>query len=220
VSGIINQVAFPAFASGQSDIGKVASHFLKAIRVMSFIAFPVLWGISSVAPEIVNIMLGESWSLAIIPLQTLSLVMPIRMISSLVGPMLLGLGRADVQFSYVLFTAMTVPVGILIGSFWGLFGASVAWVVVFPPVFAWNMSRVLAVLGIKLTDVVSAMAKPTFSAFAMYLAVVVIRTAFSSEIWPVLNLVLLIIAGVMVYGGMVLTVDRQTCREILDLLRA
>ena len=47
ISGIINQVAFPAFARIQEDIKQVSKHLLMVFRLLSFFAFPVGWGISS-----------------------------------------------------------------------------------------------------------------------------------------------------------------------------
>src|SRR4030095_11317112 len=69
IAAIINQVAFPAFASIQHDVKAVGRHLLLGVRVLSFIAFPVLWGISSVAPEIVTVVLGAKWNPATLPLQ-------------------------------------------------------------------------------------------------------------------------------------------------------
>ena len=54
ISSIVNQIAFPAFAEAQHDASAVTWHMLKGIRLLSFLSFPVLWGISSIAPEIVG----------------------------------------------------------------------------------------------------------------------------------------------------------------------
>ena len=219
VSGSINQVALPAFANIQTDTQQVASHFLKAVRTMSLISFPVLWGLSSVSKEVTNVLLGTNWTLSIVPLQVLSLVIPIRMISSLVGPLLQGLGRADVQFAYVLLAAVTVPIGILIGSFWGLFGVSAAWALVFPIVFVFTMSRVTSILKVKLANVLLAMAKPIIAAFTMYIAVIAVRTIFSFNTGSVFELIVLIITGSIVYCAVVLTIDRQGFLGVFELLR-
>ncbi|WP_336511698.1 oligosaccharide flippase family protein [Candidatus Accumulibacter phosphatis] len=82
VSGILNQVAFPAFSKIQNDSATVKLHVLKSVRILSFLSFPVLWGISSIAPEIVQLLLGPKWEPAILPLQILPMIMPLRMISN------------------------------------------------------------------------------------------------------------------------------------------
>src|SRR5699024_11814178 len=80
VAAMLNQVGLAAYSSIQQDMHAVRSHYLKVIRILSFLSFPVFWGISCIYPDFVPIVLGDRWGQAIIPLQLLSLIMPIRMI--------------------------------------------------------------------------------------------------------------------------------------------
>lgn len=220
VSGIINQVAFPAFASIQTDIRQVASHFQKAIRMMAFIAFPILWGISSIAPEIVRLFLGEKWLSAIMPFQILSLVIPVRMLSNLMNPALVGIGHPKTHFLNVLTASIVMPIGILIGSFyWGIIGTSLAWAITFPVVFLFNLSRTVKVLKIRLSDVLTDMFKPLLTAFTMYASVRMISISFGTEAVSIAHFVLLIIAGMMIYSSMIFILDRSKCIELLRLVR-
>jgi O-antigen/teichoic acid export membrane protein len=219
VSGLINQVAFPAFSRIQTDTEKVKSHFLKAVRMVSFFAFPVLWGMSSIAPELIAVLLGDKWRLAAMPFQLLSLIIPIRMVSGLMPPAVIGLGRPDVSFLNVLVASLVMPVVILIGSNWGIVGVSLAWVIFYPLVVLINLIRVMPVLGVKVLDVLLAMARPALSSFTMYIAIMVMRVTFATEIGSIAHLVLLIIGGAIVYGGMLLTLDRHGCREVVGLMR-
>jgi len=219
VSGIINQIAFPAFASVQTDTKQVASHFLKAVRVMSLVAFPVLWGISSVAADLVDVALGEKWHLAIVPLQILSLVIPVRMISNLMSPALLGLGHADVNFFNVITASLVLPFGLLIGCYWGgIIGVSVAWAAIFPIVFLLNLSRMLKTVKMALSEVIAAVLRPLLAAVVMYISVAIIKVVVPG-LDPVIRLSLSIIGGAVVYVGMVLALDKNGYYEVLDLIR-
>ena len=218
ISGIINQVAFPAFASIQTDTQKVASHFLKSVRIMSLLAFPVLWGISSIAPEFVNLLLGKKWSIAVVPLQILSLVIPIRMVSNLMSPPLLGLGRADTNFLNVITASLALPVGFLVGCHWGIIGVSIAWSTIFPIVFISNLSRTARVLKITVGDVIREMVSPVVAASAMYISVSIIKL-FIPEFDYMVSLTSSVVVGVVVYGAMVSTLDKDGCLEALGMMR-
>src|SRR5262245_33331658 len=74
-SAIVNQVAFAAFARANRQVGRVDFHALKSVRALSFFAFPTLWGMSSVAPELIDVLLGPSWAPAIQAFMLLCLVM-------------------------------------------------------------------------------------------------------------------------------------------------
>jgi O-antigen/teichoic acid export membrane protein len=218
VSGIINQVAFPAFSRIQNDSQEASSHFLKAVRVMSFLAFPVLWGMSSIAPELVAVLLGDKWKLAVVPFQLLSLVIPIRMISNLMAPAVMGLGRPDISFYNTLLAFVVMPLVILIFTHWGLTAVCLAWVIFFPLVFWRNLSRVVPLLGTRVSDVVKAMIKPVLAGASMYIIVMALKMVFGNDQKSIGHLLLLIITGALVYGGLIVSVYREGCREVLGLL--
>ena len=218
VSGIVNQVAFSAFASIQADTQKVSSHFLKSVRIMSLLAFPVLWGISSIAPEFVNLLLGKKWSMAIVPLQILSLVIPVRMVSKLMSPALLGIGRADTNFFNVITASLALPLGFLIGCHWGIIGVSIAWGTIFPIVFIFNLSRTVRILKIAVRDVIREMVIPVVAAIAMYISVSIIKL-FIPEFDYMVSLTLSVVVGVVIYGATVITLDRDGCLEVFGMMR-
>ena len=112
IASVINQVAFPAFARIQHDIESVGRNFLLGVRVLSFVAFPILWGISSVAPEIVEVVLGPRWGPVALPLQVIGLVMPLRMITTFVPNVLQGVGRSDVIFWNYVWASLVTPRGV------------------------------------------------------------------------------------------------------------
>ncbi len=218
LSGIINQVAFPAFSSLQTEPQKAASHFLKSVRIMSFFAFPSLWGISCLAPEIVDVLLGAQWNPAALPFQLLALVIPFRMVANLVAPAVMGLGRPDISFWNTLISSMVMPLSILIGARWGILGVSLAWVVIFPLLFFQYLLRAVPLFGIKVRDVLSAMLRPVLMGAAMYSFLLGIKIFIRPEAHSLWHLILLITAGVGVYGGMMVRGNRQGYREVLGLV--
>jgi teichuronic acid exporter len=218
VSGLINQVAFPAFATIQGDTQQAAKHLLKAVRVMSLIAFPVLWGISSVAPPLVQVLIGKSWDVAIVPLQIISLVIPIRMVSNLISPTLLGLGRPEVNLYNVITASILLPSGFLVGSYWGIIGVSLSWATVFPIVFLINLSRLTRILKIRLLSVLCAILKPLSASVVMYIAVSIVNFHVSG-FDAILRLALPALAGTVVYFGTILLLDLEGCNEMFSLLR-
>jgi O-antigen/teichoic acid export membrane protein len=219
VSGIINQVAFPAFSSVQSDPGVAAQHFLKAVRVLSFISFPVLWGVSSIAPEVVTIFLGAKWSAATLPLQIISLVIPVRMISNLLNPAVLGAGRSDAEFHNTLVAFVLMPVAFFVGSFWGLLGVCLAWIIVFPLVFFLNLSRVVKILGVKLSDVLCAMRTPFLGGLIMFCVVLLVKIYLVMNIQSLPKMIILILCGGITYSFMVLRFNRSGLREVRALAK-
>lgn len=219
ISGVINQVAFPAFSSIQSDKKAVANYILKASRLLCFFTFPVFWGISSIAPEFVPIVLGEKWLDATLPLQLLTLIMPFRMLSHITSPVLRGIGRADVALvNYILFFVIMTS-AFYFGTDWGILGVCYAWVAVFPFVFIIAGFRTMRTVDASFLAFLTTMVKPLLAATGMYLAVFVTRISLPVEINPLLSFGVLILVGALAYVGLILMAADELRQEVIGLVK-
>jgi O-antigen/teichoic acid export membrane protein len=219
LSALINQIAFPTFARIQHDLAKVTDVLLMAVRVLGFIAFPLFWGISSVAPEIVAVVLGSRWGPAIAPLQLLALVMPLRLINTAVVNAVQGLGRADCVLRNVVFAVVLTPPILLAGTNWGLIGVSLAWLLSSPIVFVQNMMRNLPVTGVGQRQFWKSIAPNAGSALVMYGAVAGARELLPTG-WPGWGrLVGLVLVGVVTFAAGAWLTNRRGAYEVLQLAR-
>lgn len=219
ISGILNQVAFPAFSQIKDDPNLVATHVLKAVRILSFFAFPVLWGVSSVAPELVRLLLGANWEPAIFPLQVLPAIMPLRMISNFLPSAVDSVGRPDISMKNLVVASIVLPIAFFIGSHWGVQGLCLAWLIGFPLVFLGNLVRVLPAINLRLYQLIAAMAPPAFVSAIMFGAVAWARQVFSSEANNATRFGILVLVGVVVYGVGAIVTNRRGCYEVLRVLK-
>ncbi|EXI91792.1 MAG: Lipopolysaccharide biosynthesis protein WzxC [Candidatus Accumulibacter sp. BA-94] len=131
---IINQIMFPSFSRLQ-DEPQLAGYYLeRSIGVMSIVLFPVMIGMACLADEFVEVVLGEVWVAAVMPLALLSLSMPFRTITSLCRPALMGMGRIDLSLKSAQLTLLLLVPLLLLGVPYGLFGMVVACLVTEPTV--------------------------------------------------------------------------------------
>jgi O-antigen/teichoic acid export membrane protein len=218
ISAVLNQVAFPAFARSQSRPDLVSEYVLKATRLLSFVSVPTLWGISSIAPEIVQFCLGPTWTPATLPLQLLALIMPLTTLNMFLATAYQGIGRGDTVFINVLIATLTMPVAFLIGSQWGLLGLSLAWVLVYPIVFIINQWRALPQVGLTLAQVAYACGRSAFAGLGMYAGVLLARHLAKPYLsGPILALALATI-GASVYVLITLCANRRAVRELIGLI--
>ena len=219
LSAIVNQVSFPAFARIQGDRERYAASFLLAVRLLSFAVFPVLWGISSIALELVPLLLGSHWLPAAVPLQLLALIMPVHMFAPFMSTAAQGIGRADLALKQVALASLVMPLAFVVGSQWGLLGLAVAWVAAFPLVFVWAMVLFLPVIGLRIRDFLGAMARPMLASLGMYATVGAARIMLGPVMSPIARMTLLIVVGVAVYAVLTLLVNRGGYREMRGMLR-
>lgn len=219
ISSILNQVAFPAFASVQQETDRSASYLLKVVRILSFVMFPALWGISSVAPELVTVLLGPKWDSAVLPLQILALIMPLRMIGNIIPTAIDAMGRPDIGVKNLIVANAIMLPAFVIGSNWGLTGLSMAWGCVSPLVFLLNSARSLPVVNLRIRDILRAMASPAFSACGMYGAVFLARRYLTVQQQSPFQLLTLVGIGVVTYALLSAAFNMRVCKEIIGLCK-
>lgn len=219
VLSVVQPIAFPAFARLQHDLPRVAGAVLRGIRAMMVMAFPMFFGLSAVAPELVAVLLGPKWEAARFPLQVLPLVMPVRMIAGLVTPAVNGIGRIDVVVRNTATAFAVMAVGFAVGSHWGVTGVSLAWLALYPLVMTFNFKRSLAVLTLTRMDILRAMLRPLAAALLMYLMIAAARAALPAHLPTLLRLCALVAVGALTYAVATLAFNRDDLRALLRLAR-
>ena len=217
VAAMLNDVAFPAFSRIQEDGARVARHVLQAIRISGLFAFPVFWGMGAVAPEIVQVLLGDKWGPAILPLQLLAIVMPLRMIGQLMPPTLQGVGKAKLTAQNQFVACATMIAAFLIGAQYGIVGLSIAWLVAFPLTFFANLKTWFPALQIPMSRIFEAIVRPGIAAAGMFGLVSAARAIGIPPGLP--GLVVLVLVGAVAYTGLSFITNRSGLREARSLLR-
>lgn len=218
MNSIINQVAFPAFAKIQDDKEKIRNSMSSGIKLTSFFAFPIFFGIAGVAEDGILLVLGETWFQAILPITILSMVMPIRMISNLYPTVVRSCGRADISVGNLIIGSILMPASFYFGSFWGLAGVCYAWLVVYPVVFMIEVKRSKVITSISIVDILSMIKMPLIISLIMYIFLWFINQSLV-EYSHSSSLIIEIISGACVYLLCSFLFNKTDMKEVMLLIR-
>lgn len=219
VMEIINQVSFPAFSAINDDLERVRGNYRRAVQIAAVYAFPVFFGLAAVAPDVTLILLGEKWRAAAIPAAILALSMPARMLTSIGSPVLLALGRSDVSVRILIQTFAIVGLGLLIGSQWGLFGASIGWAVSIPLASTWATHITLRIVGVSWREYLGQIRGAALAAGAMALIVELAVEPALAGAPAVLRVAAQILVGAGVYWQCLTWLDRGGRDETMRILK-
>lgn len=219
IAGIVTQVAFPAFSRLQSDRGALKAHFLRSLQLLAMLAFPITWGISCVAPELIEVVLGQRWLLAVLPLQVLGVVMPIRLLGQFTSAVVQASGRPAVDLRNAVLYTLILPGSFLIGSRAGLLGLTSVWVFIFPPLFFLTTKTSLAAVGVSVRALMRAVALPALAALCMYISTDVTRWLLRGSVGSAGRMPVLVAVGGVAYCGCLLLFDRVGAQSVLRLIR-
>jgi O-antigen/teichoic acid export membrane protein len=218
ITAILNQALFPVLARAQHDLPAIRVGVLQMLGYVGLLAFPMLWGMASVAPELVHVVLGPEWDGAVLPLQVLCLIMPFRALAQLLPTVTDALGQPNVGLNNVILSCLVMPPAFYFGSRWGIQGIAFAWLLAYPLVLLMNMRRMLRAIGVGAAEVARRAGPAVLCAALMYGVVSLLRNSLQEQprAWA---LVAEIAAGMLSYGAASLLLNRALVAELRGMLR-
>ena len=215
---LIASIGLPAFSQVQDRLDDLRFYLLKATRITSVLSFPIFIGLAVTAPEAVAVLLGAKWPAAAPLLQILALIMPLRMVATLLPPALWSIGRPGISAGNVLIAALVIPSACLIGAQWGPAGMAMAWLGAFPLVFGITLQRSGGVLGLGVPDFGRAMWAPALASLAMAGVVIGTRYLLPEHAGAGARLLVLVPVGALTYLAALLGLERGALRETAQLV--
>ena len=217
---VINPLIFPAFSKFQGQPVAIANYLEKSFGIAALVLLPIMVGIACVAEEFVLTILGEKWSLVVMPLTILSLFMPFRGATSFIRQVMGGIGRADIALkstivAWTLFFSM-----ILIGSNYGIIGLVVAILITEPIVTLATVQMSKRVINTSITKIAHSLRPAITSSGLMAISVLSVKFLLGQgqgQGW--IRLFVEIAVGVVIYLLVLRVFFRSHLESTIKLLR-
>jgi O-antigen/teichoic acid export membrane protein len=129
IAGPIQRVLWPAFAEMQAEPERIVAGWVRVTRILGAIAIPALAGLVVVAPDFVDVVLGQRWHEAAPLVQALAWVGVLQAIQVLNVDILQARGRTSVLFRYMVGFTIAHVIAFVIGLQWGVLGVAIAYAV-------------------------------------------------------------------------------------------
>ncbi|TFV64670.1 lipopolysaccharide biosynthesis protein [Geodermatophilus sp. DF01-2] len=218
IGTVADKVLFPSFSRMQDDGRRLARAYVLVNSLVAVLTIPGSVLLLVLAPELVDVLLGEEWSAVTLPLQIFAVVLLPRTAYKISGSLVRATGvvfrSAWRQWLY----AAEILCGCWIGSHWGVVGvavgASVAIVLHFTTMLVFSARVQRGIVG----DVLRAYAKSLPAGIAMAAVCFPLAAALRGSAPDVVTLLGTAAAGV-VTGGLALLGSRRLFREELATLR-
>jgi len=180
IAGIFSNVLFSGFSKLGNDKPKMAAIYLKTISLISFITFPLMVGIFSVAEDLILVIYGEEWRGAIPLIKILSLLGAAQSILFLNGTIFNAVGKPKIAlWATIALYILLIPAWIIGLSFQGIIGFAKAYLVVSGMGSVIILYNAIRFIGISLFQVAKVLARQFFGAFLMGGLIIIYNTFFS-----------------------------------------
>jgi O-antigen/teichoic acid export membrane protein len=219
LAGPLQEVLFPAFARVQADSARVGSMWLRANRVVGSITIPAFLGLAVVAPDFVEVLLGNRWRGAIRVMQILCFVGLLQSVQRMNSSVLEARDRTGVLLRFSVVSFAVSITSFALGLHWGIVGVATAYLIanlVLQPYYARLACRAVE---LRLRDFVLALTRATEAAIVMAVVVYLAREALiSAQSGAAVRLIVLIAMGFVVYLPLLLLRDRALRTELRELV--
>jgi len=208
-SGIISEITFPAYSRLQGDLDELRGALLQTTRLTAFIAFPLSFGIAAVAPSFVPAILGDEWRPMITAMQILAFYGLLHAITRNFGAVWKTLDRPDFIVKTGLLRVCCIALLIWPATArWGIEGTAlvVVGVYVFPmlPIDVYLSAEMVEA---RQRQLYAEYLYPFVAASAMLLALRYVASA--TDLTPLVEFLLLVPAGAVVYFAVALLLERR-----------
>lgn len=220
ISAVLGRVMFPALSSIQRERARVKAIYLRAIRSIALITFPMMVGLLVVADEFVLALLGPQWAEVIPILRWFTLVGLVQSIGTTVGWIYQSQGRTDLMFRWGLGTGIVLLASFAVGIQWGTMGVVIAYVLVSGVLLPYPLFAIPGrLIGLSVREVVRALGSITACALGMGV-VVWLADVLMPGAWPDwLALVSQVGLGIAVYTGVVHTLRLGPYEDVRRVIR-
>lgn len=228
IAGVVGKVSFPAFSMVQSDNKKIRAGYLKIVKYIALITFPMMAGLFVVAPEFITLVYGTKWHPVISVVQILCFVGALQSIGTTVGTIQYAKGRADINFKWNCFAFCCYATAFFIGIKWGIFGVAVAYAIAEIILFPIIQTITNGLIGLKWKEFLRQFVNQTIGAILLILVVFNIKAFLNFMVKKVafyhfsfsqfFVLIILILSGILFYGLFIYLKDKETSAEVLKII--
>jgi PST family polysaccharide transporter len=128
---VISPVLLPVLSEYNEDKAKIYSAYIKLVKLLATIGFPLSVFLYFAAPELILILYGSQWTESIPVFKILALSIGIQIVLSSSGAIFQAVNRTDLLFYSGFLSAILMVSGICYGIFIGQSLESVGWGLIF-----------------------------------------------------------------------------------------
>jgi PST family polysaccharide transporter len=207
ITTIITKVMFPAFSQKQDDIQLLKKYYLNIIQYIALITFPIMIGLSLVSKEFVLLFFGMKWSAMIPILSILSGLGAIQSIISLNGLIYNSLAKVNIAFKVSLLSNIVLIIAFSIGVNYGIVGVSYSYLIASAVLFIPIYKMAIKQLNVSLLEVFAVLKGVMFATLVMAIVLIIINSF--SELSLLISLIMKVGIGAIIYGTIVLFLERE-----------
>jgi O-antigen/teichoic acid export membrane protein len=217
INPIFNAVALPRFAKNQDNDAALREGVLLVLRALSFITFPLLFGLAASAPVFIPVVYGPGWERTVPLLWLLTAVGLLKTMGNIGGSVIVAKGRVKTGFIWncIIVTCNTAAFLAVVRQ--GAWSVAVAYSALLLVYFLFSFRSYYAdTIGLSFRTYMRNFFLPAIMSIVMGTAVFGLHSALRrTEMRPALELLLDVLSGTVVYALLSIFLVRKELAVLL-----
>jgi PST family polysaccharide transporter len=215
ITSLVVRVTPSILSAAQDDRAALRRYVLLVTEAVAMLTVPATVGLALVARPFVLAALGDHWQSTVGPLRLLAAYAAVRSVSPLITQVLTALGDTRFVMRANIAAAGALLVAFVVAAHWGITAVAATWIVVHPlvalvPIYS-RAFRAIDLSGFRyLRSLLPALAGSAL----MALVVLAMENVLPSAMRPVTRLLVLVAAGAVSYGLVMVATQRERLVKI------
>ena len=214
----IQMIGLASFSKIKHDVQKVGHYIVRSTEVLAILMIPIFFGLASVAPDLVPLLLGDQWSDAVVVIQILAIVQIVNLLKLNIGSALFSMHYAKRKIYHSIVALFILIASWLLGLNFGFIEGCFSYLTGYSLWFIWHVIDSKDRLGLNLANYWRSIVIPLAMSLAMFILVRAVDGMFSDEIHVLLQLIIEIVLGAISYLLLALLFYKEKTMFIKGLL--
>lgn len=216
VGSSIMSVLFPAMSNINDNLTKVKNMTRKAVRVMSFIMFPLLFGLAAIAKTLVIFLFTEKWIMAVPYVRILSIAYAVSLIGTVSLQSIKAIGRSDTLLKLEFIKKPIYLLLLIIGMKINVIAVAVTMAIynIYGTII--NASALKKTLGYNYKEQVIDFISPLILSSIMFICVILLQN-LKANIFVLL--IIQVLVGMVCYISLALITKQDTINDLKSILK-
>lgn len=210
ITSVLTRSLYPVLSRLQDQNKEAISIYLGALRFISLVIPPLMFGLAAVRFDFVTVFFGQKWLGVADILMWLTPTAILQSMVSTTGSAFMSKGRSDLLLKISIFNAILQMLSFIVGAAFDVVTLTKLYFVANLIMYFPNMSLAINLFGGNIMMIVKYTYKPIFSAVAMFIVISVLQaSSYFINMSTQNRLLICVCIGAVIYSLMVFLLDRK-----------
>jgi PST family polysaccharide transporter len=221
ISSVVGRALLPVFSKMQEDHRRLGAAYIRATAAVTLLAAPLMLGLFVLRDIFVEVALGSRWRPVSNLLAWLAPIGLLQSVGTTIGTLYISLGRTDTMLRWGVFASTSAVIAFWVGIHWGLMGLVIGYAMISCVLFIPSLAIPYRLVGLRVSAVLRSLAPFLLIGIIMAGGIMFIQRAFLVQ-WmgERERLLLLVVIGILIYGGLVLIYQKNLLVDIYKTMRS